>query len=276
MKKVISLFAVLMAAAVWAEDAAPTEQPVAECSNTYGIMKIASTSKKTIVAVPWCACSTKDNQPIAVSNIIHTANLTAGDTIHVLNKDTQLFNTWELQEGAGGVLYWQTVNQVGPGGEASASPTPDNAGIARGDALVVIRSGTPTEGERDLTQPFYVVGQVGTGDVERVITQGTSDAPCYNLVSSPADHSVDLLAALTNPADGDLIQVVGTSGSPITYTYYSSSSKWGRKAGRTADYRVANTDSTLMTTPGIGFWYVSKTSAENPPKFAWVESVKGN
>lgn len=266
MKKVISLFAVLMAAAVWAEDAAPVEQPVAECSNTYGIMKIASTSKKTIVAVPWCACNAKDNQPIAVSNIIHTANLTAGDTIHVLNKDTQLFNTWELQEGAGGVLYWQTVNQVGPGGEASASPTPDTAGIARGDALVVIRSGTPAGGSRDLTQPFYVVGQVGTGDVVRVITQGTSDAPCYNLVSSPSDKSLDIFEALENPVDGDEIQVVSAAGIPQTIEYSSTLSGWKRK----------NSTKTIKTAPaivGIGFWYISKSNSDPAPRFVWKDQT---
>lgn len=268
MKKVISLFAVLTVAAVWAEDAAPTEQPVAECSNTYGIMKIASTSKKTIVAVPWCACNAKDNQPIAVSNVIHTANLTAGDTIHVLNKDTQFFNTWKLQPGADEVLYWQPVNQVTASGEeVTESPTPDTAGIARGDALVVIRSGTPTEGERDLTQPFYVVGQVGTGDVVRVITQGTSGAPCYNLVSSPADHAVNILAALENACVGDQLQLAYTNGVIETYQFYASNGgKWARKAGKTWVYPES-----LMTTPGLGFWYISKstTDSEKIPTFIW-------
>ncbi len=252
MKKVISLFAVLMVAAVWAEDAAPTEQPVAECSNTYGIMKIASTSKKTIVAVPWCACNAKDNQPIAVSNIIHTANLMEGDTIHVLNKDTQFFNTWELREGAGGVLYWQTVNQVTASGGVTESPTPDTAGIARGDALVVIR--------QSFANPFYVVGQVGTGDVVRVITQGTSDAPCYNLVSSPADHSVDILAALKNAGSGDQLQIYNLAGQWMTYTYN------GLAWTRISKNKVI-TANTIDTFPGIGFWYISKSG--NAVSFDW-------
>lgn len=240
-----------------------------ESSNTYGVMRINSTSKKTIVAIPWCACSAEDNQDIAVSNVIYTANLVAGDTIHVLN-ESNAFNTWRLDEGADGVLYWRSICQVNGDGTATETPTPDGAGIKRGEALVLIRQGVDPNGVRDLTKPFYVVGQVGAGEVVREITPGTSDAPAYNLVSTPGGEPLDIIGALEYAAVGDQIQYVYTNGNFVVHTYYGEGEGkgWCHPSGRKTVH-----DDKLLSITGMGFWYISKSNSGQAPKFTWGEAL---
>ena len=84
MKRVLFSVAIL-AASVCAADEITS-------SNVLGILPVTSSAKRTIVSVPWCAMSATDNAAIQVSNVVKTANLTVGDTLHYVNSSGK-YNT---------------------------------------------------------------------------------------------------------------------------------------------------------------------------------------
>ena len=78
-------YAFLVASAVVCASMSAVADTTVQGGNVFGILAVESKSADTIVAVPWCECSTGENQPIAISNIVKTANLTAGDKLYALD-----------------------------------------------------------------------------------------------------------------------------------------------------------------------------------------------
>jgi len=245
MKKTVFLASTLLALGVFAEGV--------QCSNIFGLLPVTSPTKRTLVAVPWCACSATDNQAIAISNIVKTANLTEGDKVHVLNSGTT-FDTWELKKGSDNILYWDSVKQVNQNGTASETDTADAVTATRGTAIILIRQNT-TKG------PFYLYGQAPTGgDTSAVTVAGTSETPAYNLLAAPT-----VTAAKLNPAsqwtdigDNDTIVIPGTNGLQVALSYKSGPG-WGQPVPpqlqkKYGEFKVYET----AIPAGTGFWYVSR------------------
>lgn len=230
-------------------------------ANVFGLLTVLSSSADTIVAVPWCECSTADNQPIAISNIVKTANLTEGDTLSALSTNGVYLNTWELTAGTGGVLYWRSLKQVteeGVGDTISAA----QAKAARGTAIILHRQHPTSAGN---PAPFYLYGQVGSGStVSSVIENtGASNAtPVYTLIAPPNDVDVNILSGgvLTNPVSGDSIVVRNLQGIARTYTYNGSA--WKYRA--TPVSAEESTASEITISAGTGAWYVSRNSSAKP------------
>ena len=219
--------------------------------NVFGVMAVESGTEYTIVAVPWCECATNDNQAVAVSNIVKTANLEVNDMVYVVD-NTGKFNAWKLQSGAGGVLYWNSVPTASLEGLGTLDSSVATA--ARGSAIILYRQ-HPKDG--DDPKKFYLYGQVGTGTT--VVTPITPNGS--TLIAPPyyAADGVDILAsgvASFTPLNGDKIIVRKTrSGSSREYTYKSSANKWYYE-GNYPDY--VETQATEIKIPcGAGAWYIT-------------------
>ena len=150
-----------------------------ETSNLIGCLPVSSASKRTIVAVPWCAMSAVDNEAIQVSNLVKTANLTAGDMLHYVNNSSGSYLSWRLSDTA--VKFWESVNLATDDAEVTVSPAAHNQTVERGSSIILIRQ-NPTN-ELGQAKTFYLYGQVGTSaaTVSTTIAQGVAETPAYSL-----------------------------------------------------------------------------------------------
>jgi len=261
MKKtaLLTVSALLAAAPVFASDV--------EGSNVFGLLTVLSKAADTIVAVPWCECSTADDQPIAISNIVKTANLTVGDVVSALDEKGDVLRTWTLASGAGGVKYWAAPVDVIENGNPMAGITADKAHAARGAAILLHRA-NPTNSV-GAANAFYLYGQVGTlSGVSSTIynTGASSSTPVYTLIAPPTDADANLLASgvLTGPVNGDSVITRSLAGVNKTYTYKESGAS-GAGWYASANPTVAPTKVDLITiSAGTGAWYVSRNSSEKP------------
>ena len=236
--------------------------------NVFGVLPVLSKAEDTIVAVPWCACSAADDQPIAISNIVKTANLTADDMVYVLegSSSATAYKAWELKD-SGGVLYWVSVENEGSGGSGS-SPAADTATAKRGTAIRLHRQ-NPTDGEGN-AKPFYLFGQVGTlSTITTDIEPGSSESPAYTLIAPPGASDVNLLLnnQLTNCSNGDEIVVRGANGVNKGYFYDGGWKYVTRRfdyGQETVTTNAAEEGITLQA--GLGAWYISRGSA---PTLTW-------
>jgi len=246
-------YAFLVASAVVCASA-PVFADNVQGDNVFGVMPVTSGTEYTLVAVPWCACSTTDNQPIAISNIVKTANLEAGDKAYVVD-GTGKFNAWELVAGANSVLYWNSIDTVTL--EGLGSHDADVATAARGSAIIIYRQHPKVD---DTAKTFYLFGQVGTNStVSTAIEEGKTA-----LIAPPryVADGVNILSsdyAEFTPSDGDKIVVrKAQSGASREYTYKASTSKWYYN---NPARNFEETEASAITIPcGLGAWYEAKAS----------------
>lgn len=246
MKRVLFTVAIL-AASVCAADEITS-------SNVLGILPVTSSAKRTIVSVPWCAMSATDNAAIQVSNVVKTANLTVDDMLHYVNGDGS-YDSWKLSEGAGGVKYWASVNQASEQ-QQSTSPASDITTVARGNCIVLIRTG-------DLTKPFYLYGQVGTSDiVQTSVAVGATSTPAYTLIASPKPAAWSVNDASVDWGEigaSDCLYVPGDNGWNTKLVW--NDSKWCYREyivgddGAITGSKLTPYDSLIPA--GQGVWYVS-------------------
>ena len=239
--------------------------------NVFGVLTVKSKAADTIVAVPWCECSTSDDQAVAISNIVKTANLTVGDTLYaVVGNPTNKVSTWTL-ESAGGVKYWNKTRTVSTPGEVGGGISADAAKIARGYAIVLHRQNPTTAGAAN---PFYLYGQVGTQPYfTTTIVAGSSETPAYTLIAPPGTSEVDLLTVLSGMGDGDKIVTRNlNTGANRTYTYDATAAKWKYAAVKVTDglpeFDVPTEATSITVQPGSGAWYVSCNSSA--PTITWT------
>lgn len=226
-----------------------------ESSNVFGVLRVDSTLTRTLLAVPWCDVSAVENSAITVSSIVKTTNLTPGDTLHALNDDRTVFNSWELTEGAGGNLVWQSVNQVSTNGVVTTTASASDVHSARGNGLIIIR--------QHPNQPFYIYGQVGnTASVTTTILGGSTEEPAHNLIAPPCDHDVHLTDAEWTGSIGenDEIYIPKPNGLYTILRYKNGVWKYSKRTahpvvpGAVVTSWVEFTDSIPA---GTGFWYIS-------------------
>ena len=238
-----------------------TSEASVDSINVFGMLAVKSPAVRTLVAIPWCECSGTDNQSIAISNVIKTANLEVGNTIHVLNEANTAFETWRLAENADGVKYWQSVKQVSSNGVATETDSAANVTAQRGRALMLMRN----QPGQDLTKPFYLYGQVGTQSTITTtdILQGSADSPKYSLISSAKDEDWDVNDDVTwsNVGGNDQLCIYGVNGLETFLVYKNSQwcaqvakeiTKWGRT---TVTWEWVKCP--YKITAGTGIWYVS-------------------
>lgn len=251
-------------------------------SNVFGLMPVSSLTKRTIVAVPWCECSTNDNENIAISNIVKTANLTVGDTLNALSTNGVTLNTWTLAADADGVKYWQSQKQVVQSGSSSDTISADQASAARGTAIMLIRQCPFTvEGTTTNAVPFYLYGQVATTAATSAVVAGTATTPVYNLIAAPATNAQYLAGTSKNvtmtgtPEATDRIFIEQPVNSGKGVNNYAKSlkyvdGKWCywkmtvKDGAPIAEY--AWVEYTDAIPAGVGVWYVSYGGS---PTFTW-------
>jgi len=270
---------------------------IAADSTQFGVLPVNSGTKRTLVAVPWVEAST-GGTPIAVSNLVLTANLAVGDTLDVLDGSGKSLNRWILAKGANDVLYWNSVTMVtegdNKGSYTSSTPSASAATIERGSAVVLIRN------SGNLNDPFYVMGQVAATAGSTTIAEGSEKNPCYNMIAPPStvaqglnggDHGATWEGTI-NEADRIFIPAsplnielkydenVWKSQSTVTTCKYFDTGDGGNQIteaqipdakGRVITNKVTSTQWAAYTGTikvGTGFWYLSRGGT---PTVTWKD-----
>lgn len=226
-------------------------------ANTFGVLKVASSAKQTIIAVPWVAVSTEQSSPIAIANLVMTSNLTVDDMLYYYNGST--YDAWQLtQESPEADKVWTSVKSVTANGITS-SDNPTTTTVLRGKALILVRN--------NVSDPsIYLYGQYTPGTASTTVTAGTHEQNVWNLLapSSAEDtvvssESADKTCMTGNPSNDDYIML---SNEPAKLYKYKNG-KWAYTVKKLNGAEIT----TYLTIPaGIGAWYVS---AGGSPTFNW-------
>ena len=247
MKHVLLSLALFASVAVFADEI--------ESSNVIGVLPVTSSAKRTIVSVPWCAMSATDNAAIQVSNIVKTANLTAGDMLYYVQSNGE-YTAWRLSDTE--VKYWESVN-IASDKSVTVSEDAHDQTIARGNSIILVRQ---NPGTAESPNTFYIYGQVGTSDatVSTAVVQGSSVSPAYTLIAAPSAAAWNLNdITWTGAGENDQISVPLANGYVKTLTF--SGGKWGSNEpaldSETHMTKYTWTQYSTAIPAGQGVWYVS-------------------
>lgn len=252
MKIALLLSVPLVSASVFA--AATTQS-----SNTFGLLRVDSAQKQTIVCVPWVASSATDDLPIKVTDIVKTANLTVGDNLYWY--DGAKYWGWVLQKKQeSDEKVWVAANIVEEGDVVAASPGAGIQTLARGNAIILVR--------QNPANPFYLLGQVAkSGAVASEFPAGA-----YSLLAPPSASATGIdvnSATWANVNVADQIMFTDSAGKSRTLLWNPSAeggAKWG-VFKRTVSAPEGTWKYDVLIAPGCGAWYVNK--GENTVTATW-------
>ena len=234
----------VFAASLLLAGAAFADATTVDSSYVLGVMPVnASGKSQVILSIPWVAEG--GGSDIAVTNLVKTAGLTAGDTLTWYNTEDGKYNQWIATSGSGGVLYWAPVTSV-INNSMYAVPA-DDAALSQGQAVVLTRTAT---GE-DLNKPIYVIGQVGaSGSVTTAIEPAASEsAPKYTLIAPPVASGAgfDLNSATFTGDIDEKDEITTDVVNGLSVKYVRNANGWRY---------VYEPDGKTATVPaGCGFWY---------------------
>lgn len=246
MKKIFTSLVSVLALALVARAADSTE---------FGVLKVPSSLSQTIVSVPWLESATNDTA-VAVSNLVLTACLTAGDELLWYNPTEKKYAAWKLKAGEDSVLYWDSVTEVSISGVTVSAPA-DDATIARGQAIILVRQNPTTYGY------FYIMGKPATVTETgaQSLPDGVFDAPVYTLIAPPTTGTIDFndsnAVVWSNVGSNDYMTVSSTE----TYNWDPVGSQWYKyvKTGRRKKPTIVGVTNFV----GQGVWYVSRGYLES-------------
>lgn len=214
MKKTILLSSLFATAAAglgaFAEDAGGVANGVSvESANAVGVLDVSVVAgREQLIAVPFEGYGSGD---VKVSDIVKTSGLGEGSKLTAVSRSGSEVNSWTLTDG-----QWVPAVQVKVSNDGTSSETqgdsPATTTISRGDAFWL---NPKTSGGT-----AYVLGQQASGAV--TVSAGAG----WNIVGNPeAGATVDVAAAVSNPAQGDEIVVSG-NGFEKRYAYMESVKGW--------------------------------------------------
>lgn len=218
--------------------------------NTFGVLRVASRTAETIIAVPWQAAGGGE---IAVADYVKTANLTAGDMLHAYDQTSGKFTSWVL----GADKKWTGATSVTTEGVSRTADGKESM-LARGKALVLVRQ-NPTAGD------IFLYGEVSASAAKTTV-----EANAYNLITPALAEDVNL---------NEISMTCGREGTPttslandfirvdaVTNLQYIPGYGWGQiKIERG---KVSVDTSCAVIKAGQGIVYISRGGA---PTFEWAK-----
>lgn len=195
---------------------------------TVGVTAIQTTSKNTIVAVPYSAIGTTD--PIAPKDLVKAANLPEETMLYVFNGTS--YYAWK-NDGKGAWIVPDLVSTTVAGVDVS---TPSGSvTLNKGSALWVVLPDA-----NSYSQTIYVYGNGASTATTSTVSAGNC------LVANPLSTTASF--TVTDATPGDIITIPNDSNAPTLYRY--NGTKW-----RTFGPGIKPVDATFSIATGHGFWY---------------------
>ena len=243
----------IFAASLLAAGAAFADTAEVETSYVMGVFPL-TVGKQAIINIPWIeagADASDASATIAVTNLIKTATLKAGDQLFYY--DGSGYKAWYVDGEDDAVKVWKpyteaTVETVSVGAMG------DLKVLQRGRALILNRAASYLASE---TTTIYVVGQY-TGTAASAISIGNG----YTLLAPPVVTNVNLVAYNWSGAhNGDQL-IVG-----VTNRYIRKNGAWGQRKYDASTYAWSFEEKETITLPaGTGLFYYNTGDQFN---FGW-------
>ena len=240
-----------------------------ESSNTFGVLKIASTataekSAQLIIPVPWENVGTASGV-IDPTAYVLTTNRKKDDTLFYYDTQQKAYKVWSMSADGSSSGVWTAQDSYNISDKALSTITADGT-FARGKAVIL-------QLVKGSTEPVYISGQYSSNLCKVAITGPAASAHAwwvvYNLIA-PSSASAVSLSDVQFFADENCLQEVGVNdivGDKIVKadgtTYYceagdNSSIKWVYYAPGTpgtVSIPIGTTENVKLNA-GEGAWYV--------------------
>lgn len=245
MKKIICTAVSALALAAFADGVNSTE---------FGVLKVPSSAKDTIVSVPWLGSGTgssESDDAVKVKDLILTAGLNANDQLFLYDNASKSYTkAWVLSNNA-----WVGA-EIEIGGKSIPAGS-DTDQITRGSALM-LRRANPSAGFYIMGKPLELSQGAGAD-----LANGSASAEVYTLVAPP--KTTDTLDANTSftwtnlKAGKDRLILGNLDGATGTKSYVWSGTQWKDATG----------GNTVPIPAGAGFWFTSKDDTKTGKKVTW-------
>ena len=225
-------------------------------TNVVGVLRIASTARHTMAAVPFVELPRDPalNEPVKVQEYVGNGFVKDGDIIRLREDDT--FKVWGMDDGA-----FTPYTFVRRDGETSEVPGAEDCPLAPGQSVWVTRS--------DYSKPFTIIGQFTGEPVEVTIGASSLDELGGTVPGSTMVTNSRLEPLKVNDINWGDNPVGGTSGDKLevptssddghtTWLIWNpSQKKWGTNQMKLNGRRYVNTfvPSEIEIPAGMGFWY---------------------
>ena len=243
-------------------------------TNLLGVLRTAFGANYTVIAVPWVSGMNGEiESPVAVGDLIQTANLDVGDMLYAYTRENdgkKGYDAWKLQAGGDGVKRWTPVTVVSDGDKITNSPESSETFVPRGAALILHRA-NPKDDSGNL-RPIYLKGVLAKAKtVSYTLPNGE-----MSLIAPPSvegqtfkyvDNQLGFLNDSTkvvfeNVNEGDKI-LIPTAGQPVTIS---------RKSGQ---WYLQKLQANILKLPaGTGMWY--KSAGQNDVTVTWKAGIPGS
>lgn len=243
----------IFAVSLLAAGAAFADTTEVETSYVMGVFPL-TVGKQAIINIPWIeagADASDASATIAVTNLIKTATLKAGDQLFYY--DGSGYKAWYVDGDGDAVKVWKpytdaTVQTVSVGAMG------DLKVLERGRALILNRAASYSDNS---TTNVYIVGQY-TSAAAPTISIGNG----YTLLAPPVVTNVNLVAYNWSGAhDGDQL-IVG-----VTDRYIRKNGAWGQRTYNASTYAWSFEEKETITLPaGTGLFYYNTGAQFN---FGW-------
>ena len=218
----------------------------ASSANVIGALRVDSSEKQTVVAVPWVA-SGLANGDIRVTDIVKTTTLAVGDQLFAYEDGA--YKCWVLDDSK----VWQPSQVVKAGSFLPvAGVGAANKVLKRGCAVVLVRTKPTSPGY------FFVLGQVSSASSNVVQTLPASEASLLAPPSAVATDLNDSSAVVWGLGSGDHAddRVIFKNASGAMCTAKRKDGAW--KLFDTAK-RQWTTDGVVIPA-GQGAWYQNRSA----------------
>lgn len=250
MKKIIASITMLAAGAALASTVTSAQ--------TFGVLKVTSTTAETAICVPWVAAGT--GGAIKVKDFVKTTGLKEGDVLLKYDNSTGTYYGWQLDADDGS---WVGAAVVIRNGESSS--VSDNETLARGDALIIRRSAPTNPGE------IYLYGQYTETEFTSVTMAASTSEEKVTLFALPntTGTAIDLnrsgwtwsnVVRSTAITTGDTIRLQKANGTAIYLAY--NGDNWVSVSDLT-------TTTNAVIQPGMGAWYIAVGKSDRADAPSW-------
>ncbi|MBQ3345365.1 MAG: InlB B-repeat-containing protein [Kiritimatiellae bacterium] len=225
-------------------------------TNTVGLLRINSTAKHTMAAVPFLDLP-KDpalNEPIKVVDYVGNGFVKDGDVIRL--REDGIFKVWAMEGGK-----FEPFTSVKANGISVEVAGAAEAELVPGRAVWVTRA--------DHSKPFTIVGQFTGRPVTNEVAGATTDESGKTVVGATmianpclSALAINDIAWGNNPADGDTIEIPPTVTGTLStrLKWYPKLGCWGgMKPTLTRNPTTGRYEASIPTNfeipAGMGFWY---------------------
>lgn len=181
-----------------------------ESSNTFGVLKLMSNDKETIISVPWLKVgASSEATGIPANELVLTSNLKAGDKLFAYDTTDKKYYTWTLENGS----WSTTATTIGQDGAVTKDPV--NVTLLRGVGLILDRCGSGWTPETLAETPIYLYGQYAAltaGSATSTVAR-SADKMVTTIIAPPTTAEVNLNdVTVDNGMAGDMIEIaLGTT-----------------------------------------------------------------